>query len=288
MRSFLLCALLLSHLPVASSRSDVAKVGGFTECAITDDLKVADRCDNVLMVDFDRQRKNSAFVKTVRDRVLSVKLLPGPAGEDTQDRKAKRRCNILNSASKILNVRYQAPEALLHLPLSGTGDRVIVTAKFEVKRDGDCLEATYGVKQKSDEWIRVLQFVSANTIANAVRDIKKDTKIGEWHSWAISVKTPVIGDSTFRLEHLKKGKYLLCAIVHDSIYHQNAAFLGCEAQRRLYSATKSRLFGASVSLDSAITLFKNHDTKARAAVGGAVSTLAAWGRCGNLGCCALN
>ena len=284
----------------------------YQSCKLSDDPNDTSRCDNLLPAGFEGLKpKDGPLLQSLLAQVQAIKLQSPPYGEVIEERQGNSTCAGIGGANNPV-VRYSAPEALLALPWSeGSGTRQIVTAVFEVRTDKGCMEGKYGLRKAASGWTRLVQFVSTTVKANAKHDPTRNVPLGLWTSWAIASKTNGNGDTTYRLENLSHGEYLLCGTMHDSTDKQTAAFLGCEAQSGLYSAAKSGVFGQRVSLDSAIALFKAGDSTARRIVLQRLNknqrdvgqfkpyaktvkradfyslTLAAWGRCGNLGCCAL-
>ncbi len=308
MRLLMIGVITLAYASIGSQNSRVVPAVQ-SECTITDDLTDKSRCDNLLPNDFEKYPNNSPVIESLLSTVQRIELQTLPDGEVTEERQANWTCAGIGGANNPI-VRYRAPKALLSLPSAGSKQRKVVTAVFEVVSDKGCHEWKYRLRKKASGWNREAQFVSTDVVEGVVHDPKRDVKIGKWTSWAI-VKKDQNGVAVFKLEKLSNGDYLLCGTTHDSTDSMTVAFLGCDAQRALYSAAKSNAFGANVTLDSAIALLKARDTTATRIVSQRFArspinatryksfarkveesrffslTLAAWGRCGNLGCCAL-
>ena len=268
----------------------------YTECLPVDNPPPGSlECKNMLPLEASDGDDESDEIKDLAKFVRGLK----PVNNGTHEvREALFSCrNHSNNDDKAFDVTYNAPEAMQNFPSGGTLGRDLVVAVFSADLDERCPEAAYGVRDKRSEsskkkWTRYVQFITVNTSkATPVnpQNTRPDSVIGSWLAWSISVKKLGMPGEEFRLDPVRMhGSYKLCGKPHkdDSIA---IAFLNCRDHRVLAEIVEEHRIPGVTTMGEALTLYAKRDTSIFRFLDRAprlASRAAAWGRCGNLGCCA--
>jgi len=226
-----------------------------------------------------------------------------------QLRVAGAECRLTAGAKtpRMVRVIYGAPKDLLRFPEAGTDGRDLVVGFMDSVEDKDnCWESRYGVVRQYDGWTRLFHFITVSTVAATVPTPgDPDVAFGTWKSWSLySRQDPNDPSLTeFKLDTLRRGAYVRCGTPH--VGPNDVAFIDCRTVHKLVdSATKvvnagvvtstSTNNGRAAAKPSVSFVFAGLLAKyklgemslLRAFDSEGPSVESAWGRCGNLGCCA--
>ncbi len=262
------------------------------ECAPVDGA--ATRCDNLLPVGWRSLENGNSppqqlLLAELADTLKSIASRLQNEN-DTQYRDVLRigGCALADT----FEVTYRAPEAMLHFPSGGTGQRDVVVGMFTPPTSGQargCREKVFGhpnpEQAEGNGFTRIYQFIAVNAPAPDTGDGTMDRTIGKWSSWTLTSK-PRPGNlrPLYRLRTLRGGErdWLWCSAKHEG---KTVAYLTCSVQRSLMSAASS---GKATTLDDAFSRYQRGDSTLVDDKGVRIRRAlddGAWGRCGNLGCC---
>lgn len=249
-------------------------------------------CKNMLP-DGWRAYATDAKVSQLGGIILAMKQLnPKPDLQVVhQHRRASVECRKDDQANEnhTVDVAYFRPDAMDGFPQHGTEKRDLVTAIIESDVDKNCMESLYGAVKAHGGWTRLVAFVVAKTWSAPVPSTTStdDLSIGEWQSWAIEKK-----GNHFRHHELRRGAFVRCGFPHGSAYG-SVAFITCDDAARLHrKAAEEQVsvkepYAIAKAFSRLIARYNTGtDDKIKALTTGDPFDAPAWGRCGNLGCCA--
>ncbi len=222
----------------------------------------------------------------------------------TAVRVAGAECRLLDQAQQQRTVRVllEAPDDMQRFPEGGTKGRDLVAGFLTSTADQEnCWESRYGVVRRYDGWDREFHFISVRTRDATLPEtdpLKEDVAIGFWKSWSLYSKPDPVNPrkKVYMLDELRRGAYVRCGTPHLE-EKGRVNFIDCTTLTTLSdSATKAAgVVGiSSVTGASVVAIFARLMEQYRVADTALLRKLriegpgveSAWGRCGNLGCCA--
>ena len=120
----------------------------------------------------------------------------------------------------MVDVTYQVPKDVAHMPRDGTGTRELVIGFLSSTDDVDnCWESRYGIVREYDDWKRLHQFITVRTRKASIPDPanrdEEDVAFGLWRSWALYYRTMTGGRTEYALHELRRGAYVRCGSPHN-------------------------------------------------------------------------
>jgi len=240
------------------------------------------------------------IVDTVNAMVASSNVL-------TQDRVLSRQCRATKTIATAA-VKYRVPEAAMQeFPTTGTGEDDLLIAVMETDNKDSCWTQKYGIQSELGGHPRLVQFVTVRTISAAALP-GVDQRVGQWRSWTI-YRDPQKGLTLLETDN---GAFIACGHRHFGDPDQSRvqhAFIDCRTVAEIAKSAQSAQ-GSSATLQSSAAVLPSAAAPAAAPAAAAVAarfadlmleyrigknplrltydptTESAWGRCGNLGCCA--
>jgi len=301
-------AAVVALLPLLASSCNPNPFSGVTPTAQTTSCVPNEGnelvCKNLLYPDWNTI-SGQPNLSALQARLNEIKKDLQETGAN-QLRVAGAECRLsgITSQPRMVRVVYDAPKDLLRFPENGTSGRDLVVGFMESIDDkDDCWESRYGIVRKYDGWTRLFHFITANTDkASVPTPGAEDVAFGTWKSWSLYMRpnpnSP--GESEYKLDTLRRGAYVRCGTPH--LGPNDVAFIDCKTVHKIAdSASKlvekmttdarSRTTGAVRSIHQVFEVllakYKTGDQMLlRALFSEGPSVESAWGRCGNLGCCA--
>lgn len=280
--------------PAVQGDSSTALLPQVSGCSPKDDEP--DSCPN-LLPDGWRSSVDQASIRRVRRMILDMK--PENPTPDLEIVRQRRRVSVEcrkdapANESKRMKVVYWRPKGMDDFPVNGSMQRDLVVGIFVSDDDNDCPEYRYGPMKKHGAYERDVQFVTvrARPTVPASASSRDDVVIGEWRSWTIEKDS----NGQWRFHELRRGAYVRCGFEHKADTG-NIAFITCDDARRLHMAAQDAVNPAAVggatavgrAFASLIAQYNEDDAAFRTQyrLESDPFDAPAWGRCGNLGCCA--
>jgi hypothetical protein len=279
----------------APAAEAVASTPGVTDCSPNHNAGTR-KCPNLLALGWENFSSPASLIGLASD--LDRMRPPNPVENVDfvkQIRKATIECrkDKDENETKTVDVTYVRPKGMGEFPVNGTGSADLVVALFVANADQDCPEFRYGAVKKQGAQGRVIQFATVRTQATVPpsESSRDDIVIGEWRVWAIEKQ-----GNNYRKHEVRRGAFVRCGFEHSTSIG-NTAFITCGDARRLHQLARDSV-GVSVAGDGPSAVDRafagliaeyNRGDKAfrdKLLLVGDPFEAPAWGRCGNLGCCA--
>ncbi len=252
------------------------------ECKVSD--TAAGRCLNLLPAGWDKWEGTEL-------RALELSMDDVAKFLQLTRVEQRREGGACDDRSNRQVVTYEAPQDLQRMPSTGTGQRDLVVAIFTSKKAGNgCPDKRYGIAPDPKNKKRLYQFITVRTEAVMGHPTGK-FKIGTYRAWALTKNQ----GNVYTLDSLGGGDYVSCN--HDKVYQPAAlGFYGCDGLDSL-TTSGARAARSIYGDGSVVSISWNVANLMRRDRSGAWGVLAflrsfsfeelpAWGRCGNMGCCA--
>lgn len=256
-------------------------------------------CTNLLAVGWDALPANQ--MQALADWVNALKPSQPTPGMDIVNHKRKAsvvcRKGQNGNDDMFVDMEYVRPRAMENFPINGTKGRFLVTAVFSSIEDQNCMESRFGGVKTHADWRRIATFNAAKTKKTVPPsdDSRDDIVFGEWQSWAIEQQG---SSSRYRMHELKRGAYVRCGFPHGwdkgnlsyitcrdaAVLHAMADSTAGPAVARSPMAMRSPAVEAEFS--RLIARYNAGDQQLWNQLEDNPFEAPAWGRCGNLGCCA--
>lgn len=285
MRVFILSLLpVLLHFDAPTERP-MPQMPEKVECTVAAGDK---ECGNMLEIDWANATVDHdlAGLRTQLARLLKY----SEGGGLSVVRDGRNSCNAAGAPKKTVSVILRAPLAMDSFPRAGTSSRDFVVSLFKVVDNQGCNEKKYGVRDKHGESKAEYQFLTVRTNAASLPDGTSKV-IGSYKSWALVWQKvdkdrvysvmPIVDENGTQIG----GDYVQCGVPHKGTFL--AEFMDCPTAHRIAEeASKSARVSQTFNLLARWYSQKQLPRRLQDVLRGDPATDPAWGRCGNLGCCA--
>jgi len=213
-------------------------------------------------------------------------------GTVTQTREIAADCvgGVPSKADSIV-VNYAVPAtAMAVFPTTGTKKRDLLIAVMSDSVRSRCWSARYSVQSKMGISAgRLLTFLTVTTDPGTAL-VGVDRQVGRWTSWTIKTN----GGDSFQLVNTETGAFVSCGHEHFKDTAQikvTHAFINCGTADSIAKLAVEQVKATGGGRSAVAAAFDNlmlayRDGKREGSARDDRITESAWGRCGNLGCCA--
>lgn len=281
--------------PPPNPGSVAVALPSYTPC-VANQTATTNKCKNMLPSGWRTystpQNKENLlrFLRELTPTTGQPNPIPDPKQRVTATRRTAAECNEdASGGKKTVPVTYTRAVQMDNFPSAGTNSQDLVVAIMVANNSIDCEEFRYGPIVNIGGRTRELQFVTVQTQRSdpASGTLGDDRVIGEWQSWAVE---RINGDLKFR--EIRRGAYVLCGVVHPPAQYGELSFLNCKDATTLHKEAEATAGAAAegavaIQFSRLIALYNMRDPKVLGRLTDTPLEAPAWGRCGNLGCCAM-